>query len=413
MQMLKKVTLGLLVVAILLVLFAGTTVKSPDRRVDASYFFRQLEAGRVYRVYARSGDVTFRCADSRTSFVTSLPVDAELLRTLTTQKIEVKDPFDADLVHRTIEVHYSSQSENPWWLGPLNTWFPFLVLVGVWFYFLRKMQQPGQKHPVRRSEAAGLPDPATVGGYSAIRALLRELTDIAREPSRFQRPGSRLPRAALLTGASGTGKTLLARVAAREAGMPLLEMTGSEFVDLYIGTGSRRARELFEAARKAAPCVVLIDHVEVVARRSELADVDVSRREQAQALAQLLSELDALEATHRVVVLLATSNPAALDDRLLTPGRIDRQIVFGLPDQKDREAILKACASALTVDGDIDWPRLAQLTAGKTGSHLRQLVDEAALVATHNQRPAVTMTDFTDALQKLSPAPVPAEAPVA
>jgi len=286
---------------------------------------------------------------------------------------------------------------------------PWVILVLIWLFFIRQMQGGGGTKSLfsfGKSKAKLLTDErpkvtfADVAGVVEAREELGEIIDFLKEPGKFQKLGGKIPKGALLLGAPGTGKTLLARAIAGEAGVPFFSMSGSDFVEMFVGVGASRVRDLFEQGKKNAPCIIFIDEIDAVGRHRG-AGLGGGHDEREQTLNQLLVEMDGFESNEGVILIAATNRPDVLDPALLRPGRFDRQIVVPIPDVKGREGIIRVHARKVKLAGDVDFAVLARGTPGMTGADLANVINEAALLASRNDRDAVLMEDFDEAKDKV------------
>jgi cell division protease FtsH len=319
-------------------------------------------------------------------------------------------PFeDPDLVKGLEEMGVSISSHPPkgkWWVQVLS-WLPWIFLLGLWIFFLRQMQGGGSKaFSFGKSKARLLRGDTPkvtfddVAGCDEAKEELQEIIEFLRDPARFQRLGGRIPKGALLLGPPGTGKTLLARAVAGEAGVPFFSMSGSDFVEMFVGVGASRVRDLFEQGKSSAPCIIFIDEIDAVGRYRG-AGLGGGHDEREQTLNQLLVEMDGFESNEGVILVAATNRPDVLDPALLRPGRFDRQIVVDSPDVKGREGILKVHTKNIPLDEDVDLEVLAKSSPGLSGADLANIVNEAALLAARIKRKTVKMEDFEAAKDKV------------
>ncbi|MBA3015483.1 MAG: ATP-dependent zinc metalloprotease FtsH, partial [Proteobacteria bacterium] len=297
---------------------------------------------------------------------------------------------------------------TPWYITIMVSWFPMLLLIGVWIFFMRQMQMGGGKAMSFGKSRARLQDSESatkitfkdVAGVEEAKEELTEIIDFLKDPKKFTDLGARIPKGVLLAGSPGTGKTLLAKAIAGEAGVPFFSISGSDFVEMFVGVGASRVRDLFEQGKKNAPCIIFIDEIDAVGRHRG-AGLGGGHDEREQTLNQLLVEMDGFEANEGVIIVSATNRPDVLDPALLRPGRFDRQVIVPAPDVKGREAILQVHAKKVPLAEEIDWKIIARGTPGFTGADLENMVNEAALLAARNNQKTVTMTDLDKAKDKV------------
>jgi len=320
-------------------------------------------------------------------------------------------PRDVDLIpllrKKGVTIKVKPPAESPWYMNILVSWFPMLVLIGVWIFFMRQMQSGGGKAlSFGKSRARLMSDQQEkvtfddVAGIDEAKEELSEIVDFLREPKKFTRLGGRIPKGVLLMGAPGTGKTLLARAIAGEAGVPFFSISGSDFVEMFVGVGASRVRDLFVQGKKHAPCIIFIDEIDAVGRHRG-AGLGGGHDEREQTLNQLLVEMDGFESNEGVILISATNRPDVLDPALLRPGRFDRQVVVSMPDIVGREKILKVHMKKTPVDSEVNVNVLAKGTPGFSGADLENLVNEAALLAAKRNKEKLGMDDFEDAKDKV------------
>jgi cell division protease FtsH len=368
---------------------------SVTQRIPYSTFLSHLEAGRIATVTVRAEQIEGRYrepVDRNTHFITNI-VPADLTDRLERAQTE----FDGTVENTLLSTVLS-------WL------LPVLLIFALWSFVLRgaiERQGIGGMMNVGKSRAKVYVERDTgvtfddVAGVDEAKAELKEIVDFLREPGKFGRLGARIPKGILLTGPPGTGKTLFARAVAGEAGVPFFSISGSEFVEMFVGVGAARVRDLFDQARKAAPCIIFIDELDALGRRRSIGGFGGGHDEKEQTLNQLLAELDGFDPRDGIVLLAATNRPEILDPALMRAGRFDRQVVVDRPDKTGRAAILRVHLRKVQVAPDLDTDAVAGLTPGFTGAELANLVNEAAIHATRRGAPHVTMQDVTSALERV------------
>jgi len=356
-----------------------------------SEFIAKVEAGTVRDVTISGDQITGKLNDGK-SFETVTPNDPNLVTTLSEKGVNISAQ--------------SANSEGAF-PGMLLSWFPILLMIGVWIFFMRQMQAgSGKAMGFGKSKAKLLTERhgrvmfEDVAGVDEAKEDLEEVVEFLRDPHKFQRLGGKIPKGALLVGPPGTGKTLLARAVAGEANVPFFTISGSDFVEMFVGVGASRVRDMFEQAKKNAPCIIFIDEIDAVGRHRG-AGLGGGNDEREQTLNQLLVEMDGFEANEGVILVAATNRPDVLDPALLRPGRFDRQIVVPNPDVKGREKILKVHMRNVPLAPDVNAKTIARGTPGFSGADLANLVNEAALLAARRSRRLVTQSDFEDAKDKV------------
>ncbi len=385
------VIIGLLLIA-LVNLFQGSQPRTPQTSLAYSDFLSDVEAGRVSEVAIQGEAISGRYTDGR-PFQTFAPQDPKLIDRLTESGVRITVmPVDENM---------------PSLLGVLVSWFPMLLLIGVWIFFMRQMQSGGGKamgfgksRARLLTEKHGRVTFADVAGIDEAKEELEEIVEFLKNPQKFQQLGGRIPKGCLLVGPPGTGKTLLARAIAGEANVPFFTISGSDFVEMFVGVGASRVRDMFEQAKKHAPCLVFIDEIDAVGRHRG-AGLGGGNDEREQTLNQLLVEMDGFEANEGVILIAATNRPDVLDPALLRPGRFDRQVVVSNPDVVGREKILNVHIKKIRVGPDVDTRVIARGTPGFSGADLANIVNEAALLAARRGKRMVTMAEFEAAKDKI------------
>ena len=325
--------------------------------------------------------------------------------------LKVYAPQDTDLIkilrEKGVAISAKPETDSPWYMNVLVSWFPMIVLIGVWIFFMRQMQAGGGKAMSFGKSRARLQSDQMkkvtfedVAGIDEAKEELGEIIDFLREPKKFTRLGGRIPKGVLLMGSPGTGKTLLARAIAGEADVPFFNISGSDFVEMFVGVGASRVRDLFVQGKKNAPCIIFIDEIDAVGRHRG-AGLGGGHDEREQTLNQLLVEMDGFESNEGVILISATNRPDVLDPALLRPGRFDRQVVVPLPDILGREKILKVHMKKTPAAPDVNLVTLAKGTPGFSGADLENLVNEAALLGAKRNKEKVDMFDLEDAKDKV------------
>jgi cell division protease FtsH len=384
-----------LVVAVALIWSVSSQFRPGETPVDFSEFIRWVDTGVVDRVEL-SGNEIIGTASSGERFSTYAPPQYEGLAN--------------KLLERDVVVEAKAATASPWAVL-LSTWAPLLLIVGFWVFFMRQMQSGGNKALSFGKSRAKLSTSTQkkvtfkdVAGVEEAKEELQEIIDFLREPQKYQKLGGRIPKGVLLMGAPGTGKTLLARAVAGEANVPFFSISGSDFVEMFVGVGASRVRDLFEQGKKNAPCIVFIDEIDAVGRHRG-AGLGGGHDEREQTLNQLLVEMDGFESNEGVILVSATNRPDVLDPALLRPGRFDRRIVVSRPDVRGREGILGVHTRKIPLSDDVDIHVLARGTSGFCGADLANLVNEAALNAARYNQKTVMMQDFEFAKDKVMMGP--------
>jgi cell division protease FtsH len=383
--------IGLLVIA-LFQIFQSPGSRGTVQDIRFSQFIAQVDEGRVREVTIKGNAITGTYSDG-TPFSTYAPNDPTLVQRLTDRGVLIgAAPVDDNV---------------PSLIGILVSWFPMLLLIGVWIFFMRQMQSGGGKamgfgksRARLLTERQGRVTFEDVAGVDEAKEELEEIVDFLKDPQRFQRLGGKIPKGALLVGPPGSGKTLLARAIAGEANVPFFTISGSDFVEMFVGVGASRVRDMFEQAKKNAPCIIFIDEIDAVGRHRG-AGLGGGNDEREQTLNQLLVEMDGFETNEGVILIAATNRPDVLDPALLRPGRFDRQVVVPNPDILGREKILKVHMRKVPLGPDVVPRTIARGTPGFSGADLANLVNEAALLAARKGKRVVTMDEFEHSKDKV------------
>ncbi|MCK9262392.1 MAG: ATP-dependent zinc metalloprotease FtsH [Deltaproteobacteria bacterium] len=356
-----------------------------------SEFIEMVDKGEIKEVVIQGNEIKGSLTDG-TQFETYVPDDARIVERLT---------------EKNVLISAKPSDDSPWYMSVLISWIPMLLLVGVWIFFMRQMQAGGTKAmSFGRSKAKLISQDnikitfADVAGVNEAKEELEEIIEFLKEPKRFTSLGGRIPKGVLLLGPPGTGKTLLAKAVAGEAGVPFFSMSGSDFVEMFVGVGASRVRDLFAQGKQHAPCIIFIDEIDAVGRHRG-AGLGGGHDEREQTLNQLLVEMDGFESNEGVILMAATNRPDVLDPALLRPGRFDRQVVVASPDVKGREGILKVHSRNIPLAEDVNLQVLAKATPGFSGADLSNLVNEAALLAARKKRNQVSMEDLEMAKDKV------------
>jgi len=392
----RNFALWVIIVLLLLALFS--LFQNPAQRAAAndisfSQLLTEVDQGRVRDVLIQGPEITGSFTDGR-AFATYAPNDPSLISRLYGKGVSITAKPLTDNV--------------PWFVSLLISWLPFIALIGVWIFLSRQMQGGaggkamgfGKSRAKLLTEAHGRVTFEDVAGIDEAKSDLTEIVEFLRDPQKFQRLGGRIPRGVLLIGPPGTGKTLLARAIAGEANVPFFTISGSDFVEMFVGVGASRVRDMFEQAKKNAPCIIFIDEIDAVGRHRG-AGLGGGNDEREQTLNQLLVEMDGFEANEGIILIAATNRPDVLDPALLRPGRFDRQVVVPNPDVVGREQILKVHARKIPIAPDVNLKVIARGTPGFSGADLANLCNESALMAARRNKRMVTMSDFEDAKDKV------------
>ncbi|MCL1138423.1 ATP-dependent zinc metalloprotease FtsH [Shewanella pneumatophori] len=394
--MAKNLILWVVIAVVLMSVFQGYSPSSSTKtKMDYSTFLDDVRSGQVSTVEVKSDQRTIEgTTRSGEKFVTIMPMpDLDLIN---------------DLDRKGIMMKGQEAEESGFLTQIFISWFPMLLLIGVWIFFMRQMQGGGGKGAMSfgKSKAKLMSEDqikttfGDVAGCDEAKEDVKELVDYLKEPTKFQKLGGRIPTGVLLVGPPGTGKTLLAKAIAGEAKVPFFTISGSDFVEMFVGVGASRVRDMFEQAKKSAPCIIFIDEIDAVGRQRG-AGVGGGHDEREQTLNQMLVEMDGFEGNEGIIVIAATNRPDVLDAALLRPGRFDRQVVVGLPDVRGREQILKVHMRKVPLADGVKASVIARGTPGFSGADLANLVNEAALFAARNSRRVVGMEEFESAKDKI------------
>lgn len=362
-----------------------------ETSISYTEFLSMVEEERVQKVVIQGQELTVTDA-SQNRFKVFAPQDADLIKLLRS---------------RGVIISAKPPSESPWYMSVLVSWFPMIILIAVWIFFMRQMQSGGGKAlSFGKSRARLMSDQSArvtfedVAGIDEAKEELSEIVEFLKNPKKFTRLGGRIPKGVLLMGPPGTGKTLLARAIAGEAGVPFFSISGSDFVEMFVGVGASRVRDLFVQGKKNAPCIIFIDEIDAVGRHRG-AGLGGGHDEREQTLNQLLVEMDGFESNEGVILISATNRPDVLDPALLRPGRFDRQVMVSMPDIRGREKILRVHMKKTPIGPDVETEVLAKGTPGFSGADLENLVNEAALIAAKGSKEHLEMADFEEAKDKV------------
>lgn len=389
----SKVAVWMVIALVLFTVFKQFDTRSPSQdSVSYTQFMDDARSGKIRKVDVQS-DVLHVTPDSGRPYTLTSPGDLWMV---------------SDLMKAGVQVSGKAREEPSFLMSIFVSWFPMLLLIGVWVFFMRQMQGGGKggAFSFGKSRARMLDEStnsitfADVAGCDEAKEDVQELVDFLRDPSKFQKLGGRIPRGVLMVGSPGTGKTLLAKAIAGEAKVPFFSISGSDFVEMFVGVGAARVRDMFENAKKHAPCIIFIDEIDAVGRQRG-AGLGGGNDEREQTLNQMLVEMDGFESGVGVIVIAATNRPDVLDPALLRPGRFDRQVVVPLPDIRGREQILKVHMRKVPLAQNVDAHVLARGCPGFSGADLANLVNEAALFAARRNGRTVDMSDFEKAKDKI------------
>jgi len=388
----KNMALWLAIVLVMILLFnLFNQPKTVQEKIIYSEFRTALENGQIKEVTIQGHNIYGKFTNNK-EFKTFAPDDSDLVK---------------DLRKKGVRISAKPKEQSPWYMNVLISWLPMIVLIGIWIFFMRQVQVGGGKAmSFGKSRARLLNEQQPkitfedVAGIDEAKDELEEIIEFLKDPKKFTNLGGRIPKGALLIGPPGTGKTLLARAIAGEAGVPFFSISGSDFVEMFVGVGAARVRDLFIQGKRHAPCIIFIDEIDAVGRHRG-AGLGGGHDEREQTLNQLLVELDGFEAAEGVILIAATNRPDVLDPALLRPGRFDRRIIVPLPDVKGREGILRVHTKKLPLAEDVRLDVIARGTPGFSGADLANLVNEAALLAARQNKDKVEMIDFEQAKDKV------------
>ncbi len=393
--MVKNLFLWLIIAIVLVSVFSNFGPRnSVAEKISYSQFLQEVDQGMINSVTIEDNKIIKGVTKNNKRFVTYMPMQDNALL--------------GELLKSKVDVSGQEKQQESFLLHLFINWFPMLLLIGVWIFFMRQMQGGGGRGAMSfgRSRARLLGEDqvkvtfADVAGVDEAKEEVKELVDFLRDPTKFQNLGGRIPRGVLLVGSPGTGKTLLARAVAGEAKVPFFTISGSDFVEMFVGVGASRVRDMFEQAKKHAPCIIFIDEIDAVGRHRG-AGLGGGHDEREQTLNQLLVEMDGFEGNEGVIVVAATNRPDVLDPALLRPGRFDRQVVVPLPDIRGREQILKVHLQKVPVDSHVEVKAIARGTPGFSGADLANLVNEAALFAARANKRKIGMIELDKAKDKI------------
>jgi cell division protease FtsH len=392
MNLYRSLFVWLLIGVMMILLFnLLSSPKKTEQEMKFSEFLTRLESGEIHEVTIKGSSITGQLTDGKRfkTYTVEYPDLVKILR------------------DKNVIITAKPEEQNPWYWNLIFSWGPILLLAAIWIFFMRQMQTGGNKALSFGKARAKLVSEksvkitfADVAGIEEAKAEVQEIIDFLKDPQKFQKLGGKIPKGVLLVGAPGTGKTLLARAIAGEAGVPFFSISGSDFVEMFVGVGASRVRDLFDQAKKNSPCIIFIDEIDAVGRHRG-AGLGGGHDEREQTLNQLLVEMDGFESNQGVIILAATNRPDVLDPALLRPGRFDRQVVVPQPDVKGRLEIIKVHTRNIPFDEEVNLEKIARGTPGFSGADLENLVNEAALLAARKSKTKVEMSDFEAAKDKV------------
>ncbi len=395
-DMVKNLVLWIVVAVVMMTAYQGFNSSSSGNTTDYTTFITDLGNDQIRQARFDYNEIFVTKTDG-SKYTTVMPLNDDKLLN--------------DLLNKKVKVEGTLPEKRGLFSQILISWFPMLLLIGVWFFFMRQMQGGGSKAmSFGKSRARMMTQEqikttfADVAGCDEAKEEVGEIVDFLRDPGKFQKLGGKIPKGILMVGPPGTGKTLLAKAIAGEAKVPFFTISGSDFVEMFVGVGASRVRDMFEQAKKNAPCLIFIDEIDAVGRQRG-AGLGGGHDEREQTLNQMLVEMDGFEGNEGVIVIAATNRPDVLDPALTRPGRFDRQVVVGLPDVRGREQILKVHMRRVPIAPDVDAMTLARGTPGYSGADLANLVNEAALFAARTNKRLVTMLEFEKAKDKINMGP--------
>ncbi|MFH0823537.1 MAG: ATP-dependent zinc metalloprotease FtsH [Pseudomonadota bacterium] len=389
----KNLGLWLVICLVMIILFhLFNQTKAPFKEISYTHFLEKVESGSIKSLELQGDRIKGAFVDGSGNFKTNAPRDPGLIPSLVKNKVDIR---------------VNPEDDNPWYLTALISWLPMIFLVAIFIFFMRQMQAGGGKAMSFGKSRARLVSEnqnkvtfKDVAGIEEAKDELQEVIEFLRDPKKFTRLGGKIPKGVLLVGAPGTGKTLLARAVAGEASVPFFSISGSDFVEMFVGVGASRVRDLFLQGKKHAPCIIFIDEIDAVGRHRG-AGLGGGHDEREQTLNQLLVEMDGFETNEGVILISATNRPDVLDPALLRPGRFDRQVIVPVPDVRGRRAILDVHTRKTPVGPDVDLESIGRGTPGFSGADLANLVNEAALNAARTNKNVIEMVDFEFAKDKV------------